>query len=712
MKRAINRRPMAGIAIMLAIGIACGFWTETKSVAWIAVAVAIIAIAAIVTSVIAMKNGDGRTELVYVLAGAIFLGIGFANSYLRVESFIGTEVPETTIEVRGRVEEVVRGEKSEKIVVGGVEIKGAYEREIIYKIEVTIKGEKDIEEGDRVRLVCRAEETGIEYDSKITTYYLARGIRFKATIEAEEIEITGKSPTIFEEANKRIREELKRDLPEREYATAYALLCGNSGIMESEQIEGYRYAGIAHLFAVSGLHIGFLYGIIKITIGRMRINKYVRSVIEIVILFMYSGICGFTASSLRAAIMASVMLVGKTTGKKYDGITAVGIAGIIIMTITPFELFETGFELSFVVVSGILMTSEYYAEKMKIIPRRIRRGLGTVISAQVFGIPICIMRFGWFSAIGLITNVIAIPIVGVVYTIVFVLTGVSMATGIGGVIMAPAEGILKVINTVVTAYDLKEFVIYGTGIGVYTITYYIAVIAGSPICIWNKRIKGIIAVILAAVTAAGVAVTGIKDRGVLKVRISGEEEISCVMLSVDGKNTMIVTESESKFRTNKIERMIKESGSEEIENLIITGGEVQAAVTKISGIAKVKKVYAEGEYFEIKATEKSFMGIEIKGMERIGEIEEAGLRIKEIGEGIGIRAEYGSKRITIISKTEGEEIEKIEREIKGKTDLIVSADRQERIKRIIGKEKYVSYMPYEGCIDAYSKGFLLYSFSK
>lgn len=92
--------------------------------------------------------------------------------------------------------------------------------------------------------------------------------------------------------------------------------------MDGDVLENFRNGGVAHIFAVSGLHIGFLAGVVFFLLRSCRVRGVPKVLISAAVLVFYAGICGFSPSSLRAAVMASVLAAAKETGMKYDGLSS------------------------------------------------------------------------------------------------------------------------------------------------------------------------------------------------------------------------------------------------------------------------------------------------------------------------------------------------------------------------------------------------------
>jgi ComEC/Rec2-related protein len=189
--------------------------------------------------------------------------------------------------------------------------------------------------------------------------------------------------------------------------------------MNENTLNSFRYGGIAHIFAVSGLHIGVLYGVITAIFKRVHGNKYLTAGAKIGIIAFYAGVCGFTPSSVRAVIMCAVAAVCKLTYQKYDSLNALSFAVIILLLINPLYLFGTGFILSVLAVLGIIFLSERYKKLFGGIPQKLNEGIAVSLAAQTTTFPALLLVFGYVSGAGMLLNMIVLPILSMLYVIIF-----------------------------------------------------------------------------------------------------------------------------------------------------------------------------------------------------------------------------------------------------------------------------------------------------
>ncbi|MDR1939590.1 MAG: ComEC/Rec2 family competence protein [Clostridiales bacterium] len=152
---------------------------------------------------------------------------------------------------------------------------------------------------------------------------------------------------------------------------AYALLFGDGGAMDGETEGYYESVGVMHVFAVSGLHFGFLFGALSFIFFKIKFKrKYLRETLIFVIFLAYAYLCDFSPSVMRAVIMLTVHMAARASGRRYDGLNILCFAAVIILLINPLFLLSFGFLLSFFAVFGITL---YYKKTAAFLSRPFGR---------------------------------------------------------------------------------------------------------------------------------------------------------------------------------------------------------------------------------------------------------------------------------------------------------------------------------------------------
>lgn len=220
---------------------------------------------------------------------------------------------------------------------------------------------------------------------------------------------------------KRIKESLRKyDFSENELAVMNALLLGQRQEVSKELIRDYSNAGVIHILAVSGLHIGiilFLLSACLQPLERFKKGKGIKTVLLVLFLWMFAFIAGLSASVVRAVMMFTAVVVGQSLQRKIAVEHSLIIAMFVSLLFNPMFLFDVGFQLSYVAVFGIVWLQPRFSNLWK--PRfKITNyfwQLCTVsLAAQIAVLPISLFYFHQFPSLFLFSNLVIIPFLGAI----------------------------------------------------------------------------------------------------------------------------------------------------------------------------------------------------------------------------------------------------------------------------------------------------------
>ena len=194
-----------------------------------------------------------------------------------------------------------------------------------------------------------------------------------------------------------------------------ALLTGKKDQIEESTSNTMRNTGVIHILAVSGLHVGIIFAIIHFIMGPIRktaAGKWVFLAMMIVILTCFAFIAGLTPSVNRAAIMLSIIQLGKTLNRQSNTLNHVFLSMFILLIVNPYNLFDTGFQLSYAAVLGIVLL--YPALERLYLPHNrmismVYRLMLVSFCAQLSTLPLIIYYFHQFPTYSLVSNLFAIP---------------------------------------------------------------------------------------------------------------------------------------------------------------------------------------------------------------------------------------------------------------------------------------------------------------
>ncbi len=205
---------------------------------------------------------------------------------------------------------------------------------------------------------------------------------------------------------------------------ALALLIGIKDELDPEVNRSFSEAGAIHVLCVSGLHVGIIFIMVSAILGYLRkIPRWGKPVFfctGIIAIWGYAMVTGMPPSVNRASVMFSFMLAGKLTMRKTPPMNSVFASAFILLLDEPPVLFNAGFQLSYLAVTGIItlhpIIASLWSPGNKIMIK-IRDLLSVSFCAQLFTFPVALKIFGIFPNYFLLTNLLVIPVTGfVIYT--------------------------------------------------------------------------------------------------------------------------------------------------------------------------------------------------------------------------------------------------------------------------------------------------------
>ncbi len=139
------------------------------------------------------------------------------------------------------------------------------------------------------------------------------------------------------------------------------ILLGKRSDIPSETLDTFRNSGTFHVLAVSGLHVGLIAGFCYLGFSRFRFPQKVVCLLTIITVLIYASLIGFRPSVFRAALMAILFLSAALLDRDTDIFNLLAFAALVLLLLNPYQLWDVGFQLSFVAVAAIV----YFVPKME-----------------------------------------------------------------------------------------------------------------------------------------------------------------------------------------------------------------------------------------------------------------------------------------------------------------------------------------------------------
>ena len=199
-----------------------------------------------------------------------------------------------------------------------------------------------------------------------------------------------------------------------EYGIVNAMILGVRDDLDTELYRAYSAAGAVHILSVSGLHVGILFAVLTFLLSflskRPR-GKLLMAGLQLLILWFYALVTGFSPPVLRSAAMFSLLIVANASGRQQQLTNTLGASAFFILCFDPYALFSAGFQLSYLAVAGIgawqssLYQSLTFRSKWA---NRLWELTAVALVAQLITFPLGVFYFHQFPTYFLLANPIVI----------------------------------------------------------------------------------------------------------------------------------------------------------------------------------------------------------------------------------------------------------------------------------------------------------------
>ncbi len=405
----ISQRPLLVLTCFFALGIILGFYIP-GNLWWL-----ILAGIAFLVNVIYFVR-EGKLHGVLLLMCVFFLGALWYNLHCLLPDIYQPWLDEI-VEGRGTVVSYPRAGAAGFSFIVDLQGLSRGHQELPGGIRVLVRGKEGnhvlpgtvIAFRGKLSLPRQARNPG-EFDYR---QYLANSqVFYQVTAdETAGLIVTGQDggiKTWLARGREKIASHLTHIIPAKERGLLLGVLFGDKSGIPDTDYEAYQRVGVVHLFAVSGLHVGFVLGMLWAFLSFWEVRPLFRLLLGLGCLTVYFFLVGWTASIVRASVMALVGLAALALGKKQDLSTTLALAALIILMINPGELLQRGFQLSFVTTAGLIYLTPWLRNL------GLSKILAPAVAAQLAGIPLGAYYFNQISLVAPFLNIIAVGVSGII----------------------------------------------------------------------------------------------------------------------------------------------------------------------------------------------------------------------------------------------------------------------------------------------------------
>lgn len=203
-----------------------------------------------------------------------------------------------------------------------------------------------------------------------------------------------------------------------------AITIGKRNLISQNLRDAFSHTGVAHLLAISGLHVGYvaliIFSLVRLILGlwpRLPLTwpaQRVAAIVSLPFVWLYVAVAGFPISAVRAGIMLTVFLIALFFLWRRDLLSALATAVFAILIVSPASLYSTSFQLSVVSVFAIIVLTPIIVGRFKGKTHRLFSVVAVTIAATLGSAPLVAYYFHFVSAVGFFANIAAVPFAGVV----------------------------------------------------------------------------------------------------------------------------------------------------------------------------------------------------------------------------------------------------------------------------------------------------------
>jgi len=443
----VIKRPVFWILLAFVLG-------EVIAVFDLNIAVSCIVLAIIVIRKIIIKAYEDMGAFV-VIFFTLIMGFMLMSNEITTRNHI-YDLKENTVIVQGKIYKIENTAFGKNIYLKGVEVENGEKNVSVKRIFVNTEKIPNVKIGNIIKVrgkLRQFEEAANKGNFDSRKYYLSLG--FYGKIEAGTIEIINSNYSGIRQGLYELRMEIIERLEKlcsdnkgifsiinNKNGIIGAIILGDKTDLDSDIKELYSVSGIAHILAISGLHISFI-GMAIYRLLRRRFRFLFSAAVSIPVVLSFGIMSGFGISTIRAIIMFILKIMGEVLGRKYDAITAISLAGLVLLVQNPFVVCNSGFQMSFGAIIAIVLILPIVEEILNT-DNKIIKVLSANFTISLVMNPILAWNYYELPTFSFLLNIVVVPLMSVV--IVSSIAGIFCSCimfGFGKAVIFPGCGILE-----------------------------------------------------------------------------------------------------------------------------------------------------------------------------------------------------------------------------------------------------------------------------
>jgi len=370
------------------------------------------------------------------------LSAGFSSALIRTELVTAPVLSKKTYAVvTARVVSISAAEKKSKLLLDQISVEAKDTVPALERVRITVRKSTDhVMPGMKVTMKAfllppAAPAYPGAYDFQRDAYFKKIGAVGYAVSDVSILQKASKDFSLALTASglrDYINDYVYAQAPSKTAGFSVAIMTGDRAGLTKDDVEAMRQSGLAHLLAISGLHMGMVGGLIFFSIRlilslfpHLALNYPIKKWAALIAIFGLGGylmVSGGSVSALRAFIMITMVFLAICFDRTAISMRNLALAALFILIFFPESLLSAGFQMSFAAVFCLIAFYERFGQLILV---RARQGgliqktiyyfggiLLTSLIASFATAPFAVYHFGQFSSLGILANLLAVPIMG------------------------------------------------------------------------------------------------------------------------------------------------------------------------------------------------------------------------------------------------------------------------------------------------------------
>ncbi len=192
-----------------------------------------------------------------------------------------------------------------------------------------------------------------------------------------------------------------------------SIILGNVDYLDEGLYDNIKIMGLAHIFAVSGTHIVLMYAVLLKMFKLFYLGRRPSWVIAWIIIWFYGFLIGFPVTVMRALVMFTLLFGSEILYRKYNSVNSICLAALVLTLYNPYWIFDAGFLLSFSAALSLIVYNKYISRHIET-RNEILRAIYLYLFLHLFTLPVVSYYFNYVPFMGIIYNILLLPIFTVI----------------------------------------------------------------------------------------------------------------------------------------------------------------------------------------------------------------------------------------------------------------------------------------------------------